>query len=189
MARQWLRACGPIGLVAALLWTGLTVIDLSSAEARMGGFGGARGGGFGGGFRSGSQGSIGHGFHGGGGQGFQGGVGHRFHPGFQNHFIHHGFHDHFFHDRFHHGFHNHFFFSVGVGGFFPFYPVGYPYPYPVYYPAYTPVYQYQQYSPCGYYDPNGVWINAPCPQYAPPQGVSAPPVEQSGEGAMGSPGY
>lgn len=177
MARQWLRAWGPIGLVAALLWTGLTVIDLSSAEARMGGsHGGARGGGFGGGFRSGFQGGSGHGFH--------GEISHGFHPGFHNHGFHH-----------HHGFHNHFFFSVGVGGFFPFYPVGYPYP--VYYPAYAPAYPY---SPCGYYDPNGVWINAPCPQYAPPvsapqqgsapEGVSDLPAPAS-EGAVGpqSPGY
>lgn len=188
MARQWLRAWAPIGLAAALLWTGLSVIDLSSAEA---GRAGSRGGGSGGGFRSGSHGSIGHGSRGGISHGFHGGVTHGFHHGFHNH-------------KFHHHGHNHFFFSVGVGAFFPYYyypyyyPAGYPYPYPVYYPAYTPTYSY---SPCGYYDPNGVWINAPCPpSYAPPvsapqqegssQGVSDPSVPSS-EGTAGSapPGY
>src|SRR5574337_317553 len=130
MSRQWLRAWGPIALTAALLWTGLMVIDLSSAEARMGGFGGARGGGFGGGgFRGGFQG------RGGFGSGFHGGVTHStgFHhpvvvsrsvvsPVVVNRsfvtnrvivtnraFIHHPFHR------------NVFFFNVGFGGFFPFY--------------------------------------------------------------------
>ncbi|PWB45929.1 MAG: hypothetical protein C3F12_07600 [Candidatus Methylomirabilota bacterium] len=178
-------------MAAAILWTGLTVIDLASAEA---GRGGSRGGGFGGGFRSGSHGGIGHGFRGGVSHGFRGGVGHGFHGG-----LHGGIGHTFDHGLHHHG-HNHFFFSVGVGAFYPFYSYPYypvAYPYPVYYPAYTPVYQYQQYSPCGYYDPNGVWVDAPCPQYTPPvstpqpenssQGVSAAPAQQSSEGAVGPP--
>src|SRR5574337_105703 len=189
MVRQGLRGWGLIAMAVALLCMVFTVVDFPSAEARMGGsFGGARGSGFGGGFGSGFHGGVGHGFHGGFGQGFHGGF---------THFS--GFHhpvvvnrsfvtnrvivtDHFFvHRPFHR---NVFFFNVGFGGFFPFFPAAYPYPYPVYYPAYAPVYQYPQYSPCGYYDPNGVWVNAPCPQYAPP--VLAPP-QGSAPGGVSAP--
>lgn len=172
MVRQGFRKWGLIALAIALLWMVFTVVVLPSAEARGGSHGGARGG-------------IGHGFRGGVWHGFRGGL-----HGGDGHRLRHGFH--------HHRFHNHFFFGVGVGGFFPVYPFAYPYPYPypysVYYPAYTPVYQYQHYSPCGYYDPRGVWINALCPEYAPPvsaaqpesssQGVSASPAEQSSEGVV-----
>ena len=85
--------------------------------------------------------------------GFRGGFGHTLHGGFR-----HGFHQHLFRR-------NVFFFNVGIGGFFPFYPVAYPYP--AYYPYYYP-----DYSPCGYYDAYGAWINAPCPPYDP--SASAP---------------
>lgn len=200
MARHQSQISWFIGMAAALLWMVLTVASLSSAEARMGGFGGSRGGfgggfhgGFGGGFHSGSHIGFGHGFHGGFGHGFHGGFTHHFAT---NHtFVGHHFFFHPFNHHFHHPIHrNVFFFNVGIGGFFPFYPVAYPYP--VYQPAYPPY----PYSPCGYYDPYGNWINAPCPQYAPPvsapqqesspQGVSAPPAQAS-EGAVGPqpPGY
>lgn len=177
MARHQSQISWCIGMAAALLWMVLTVADLSPADARMGGFHG------------GSRGGFGHGFHGGVGHGFHGGFTH--HHSVTNHVL---VRDHFFHP-FHHPIHrNVFFFNVGFGGFFPFYPVAYPYP--VYEPAYPPY----SYSPCGYYDPYGNWINAPCPQYAPPvsapqqesspQGVSAPPAQAS-EGAVGPqpPGY
>ncbi len=88
--------------------------------------------------------------HRGGGRAFHAGFGHQFNGGFGHGFRHHPFRR------------NVFFFNVGVGGFFPGYPVAYPYP--AYYPY--------PYSPCGYYDAYGRWINAPCPPYAPP--VSAP---------------
>jgi hypothetical protein len=92
--------------------------------------------------------------------GFRGGFGHTLHGGFRHHF----------HGGFEHGFHQHpfrrnvFFFNAGVGGFFPFYPAASPYP------AYSPNY-YPYYSPCGYYDAYGRWVNAACPPYAPPVSV------------------
>lgn len=168
MARQWLRGAWLISVAACMLWGVLTVMDLSLAEARMGGFAGSRGGFGGGGFR-------------GGFTAFHGGFGHHFHGGFG-----HGFHHHFRR--------NVFFFNVGFGGFWPIYPVAYPYP--AYYPYYYPY----SYSPCGYYDAYGTWVNAPCPPYAPPvsapqqwsppAGVSTSPA-QPGEGGQGtqSPGY
>jgi len=83
---------------------------------------------------------------------FDGGFGHRFQGSFR--------------DGLHHRFRgNVFLFNVGVGGFFPGFPVAYPYP--AYYPYYYPYY-----SPCGYYDAYGAWFNAPCPPYNP--SVSAP---------------
>ena len=134
MARQAFRAMGLIGLVAGLLCGVLTVADLPPAEARTGG---ARGG-------------------------FHGGVTHPF-------TFNHGFvvnrtfvtnrvfvSDHFFFRPSHR---NVFFLNVGIGGFFPGFPVAYPAYYP-YYPSY--------YSPCGYYDAYGRWVNAPCPPYEPP---------------------
>ena len=161
MARHGVRPAWLIGLAAALLLGAITVLDLSPAEARMGGFhGGSRGGFAGGGFRS--------GFHAGFGTGFHGGFTHpsafrhsnvvnrsfvtnRAFEGTASSTVHSGG--------------NAFFFNLGVGGFFPGYPVAYPYPaYSAYYPYY--------YSPCGYYDPYGRWINAPCPPYNAP--VSAP---------------
>ena len=93
--------------------------------------------------------------------GLRGGAGHAFHGGFRQHF----------HGGFRHGFQHHafgrnaFFFNVGIGGFFPGYPIAYPYP--AYYPYYYPYY-----SPCGYYDAYGNWINASCSPYG--QSISAP---------------
>lgn len=147
MRRQGLRGAWLIGVAATLLWAVFTVMDLSLAEARMGGFGGARGGFRGGGFHGGFT-----TFHGGFGHHFRGGFGHHFHGGLR-----HGFHHHFHR--------NVFLFNVGVGGFFPGFPVAYPYPanYPYYYPNYYPYYS----SPCGYYDAYGRWVNAPCPPYGP----------------------
>ncbi len=165
MARQGLRGAWLIGVAATLLWGVLTVIDLSPAEARTGGARGGFHGGFGGGgFRS--------GFHTGFATGFHGGFTHPF-------AFNHGFvvnrtfvtnrvfvRDRFFFDHFHRPFHrNVFFFNVGIGGFWPIYPVAYPYP--AYYPYYYPYY-----SPCGYYDAYGTWVNAPCPPYDP--SASAP---------------
>ena len=85
--------------------------------------------------------------------GFRGGFGHTLHGGFR-----HGFHQHPFQL-------NAFFFHVGIGGFFPGYPVTYPYP------AYSTYSYPYYYSPCGYYDAYGRWVNAACPPYAPPFSV------------------
>jgi hypothetical protein len=193
MARQAFRGMGLIGLAAGLLLGSVTVMDRSPAEARMGGGHGGFHGGVGGGFRGGFHGGVASGFRG----GFHGGVGPGFHSGFAGPFaVSRGFvvnrtfanpvvvnrtfvtnrvfvGDRFFFNPFFHR--NVFFFNVGIGGFSPFYPVAYPYPYQ-YYPSY---------SPCGYYDPYGGWVNAPCPPYAPsawapqygppPSGVYAPP--------------
>ena len=160
MARQRLGGLRLIGVLAGLLLGVFMAADLSPAEARTGGFRG----GFHGGFVGGSHGS----FHGGAVRGFHGGFAHPFvfrnsvtvNRTFVRNVV-------FVNDRFFfHPFRrNVFFFNVGVGGFFPLYPAYYPY-YP--YPAYSPYY-----SPCGYYDAYGTWINAPCP---PPYAPYEPPV-------------
>jgi len=154
MARHAFRGIGGlIGLAAGLLLGSVTVLDLSPAEARTGGGRGGFHGGFDGGFRG--------SFHGGFGRGFHSGFAHpsavsRGFIGNSTFFTNRVFvGDRVFFHRFHR---NVFFLNVGIGGFSPFYPVAYPYPYP-YYPSY---------SPCGYYDAYGVWVNAPCPPYAPP---------------------
>ena len=182
MARQWFRGYASKGVAAGLLWGVFMVADRPPAEARMGGVHGSFHAAFGTRFHGGFHAGFGHRFH------------HGFHHSFRHHFFVHGFHGPFKHNFFHPFHRNVFFFNVGVGGFFPVYPVAYPYP--AYYPYYYPYY----YSPCGYYDAYGTWINAPCPPYAPP--VSAPqqwsppagvftPPAQPGEGGQGtqSPGY
>lgn len=170
MARQAFRGMGLIGLAAGLLLGSVTVMDRSPAEARMGGGHGGFHGGVGGGFRGSFHGGFGPGFHSGFAHPFAVNRGFVVNRTFVTNRVFVG--DRFFFRPFHR---NVFFFNVGIGGFFPFYPVAYPYPYP-YYPSY---------SPCGYYDAYGGWVNAPCPPYAPsawapqygppPSGVYAPP--------------
>lgn len=146
MARKSLRGACRISLAGALLLGAVTAANVPSAEASGDFHGGLHGGH---GFSHGFHGAPEHGFHGGFGPGIHG-FAHGFHGGF-DHGFHHGFHDFGFHG-FHHGFH-HFDhgFHFAFGGFFPVYPV-YVYPWP-----------YRYYSPCGYYDHYGVWINVPCP--------------------------